>query len=89
LVDLKSAQSEQFFKESSGLEAYFPLSINFVTQKTQAYCGAASIVMVLNALQVPAPLRQNTSPITHSRKTISSMPLPRRFCRAMHSPKSA
>jgi hypothetical protein len=55
LIDLKSAQGEQFFKESSGLEAYFPLSINFVTQKTQAYCGVASIVMVLNALEAPAP----------------------------------
>jgi hypothetical protein len=55
LVDLKTAQGEQFFKESAALEAYFPLSINFVTQKTQAYCGVASIVMVLNALEVPAP----------------------------------
>jgi Phytochelatin synthase len=55
LVDLKSEQGKQFFKESSELEAYFPLSINFVTQKTQAYCGVASIVMVLNALEAPAP----------------------------------
>ena len=36
-------------------EAYFPLSIHFVTQRTQAYCGVASMVMVLNALGVPAP----------------------------------
>ena len=25
----------------------FPLASNFLTQKTQAYCGVASIVMVL------------------------------------------
>ena len=37
------------------MEAFIPLSSNFVTQKTQAYCGVASMVMVLNALQLPAP----------------------------------
>ncbi len=34
---------------------YWDLSIQFVTQKTQSYCGVASTVMVLNALGVPAP----------------------------------
>ncbi|MCX5495147.1 phytochelatin synthase family protein [Kaistia dalseonensis] len=35
--------------------AYFPLADNFVTQKTQSFCGVASMVMVLNASGVPAP----------------------------------
>ncbi len=55
LTDLSSQQGEKFFLESSALEAYFPISAAFVTQKTQAYCGVASIVMVLNALRAPAP----------------------------------
>jgi len=33
-----------------------------VTQKTQAYCGVASIVMVLNALGVPAPTTPEYQP---------------------------
>jgi Phytochelatin synthase len=55
LTDLSSEEGEKFFLESSALEAYFPIAANFVTQKTQAYCGVASIVMVLNALRAPAP----------------------------------
>ena len=44
------------------LEAYFPLSVTFVTQKTQAYCGVASMVMALNALEVPAPTSPEYQP---------------------------
>jgi len=48
-----------WLKESSMLESnpkdYWNLSMQFVTQKNQAYCGVASIVMVLNALSIPAP----------------------------------
>jgi hypothetical protein len=55
LVALSSEQGEQFFFESGALASYFPLADNFVTQKTQAYCGVASIVMVLNAAGEPAP----------------------------------
>ncbi len=43
--------------ETRALEAYFPISVTFVTQKTQAYCGVASMVMALNAIQAPAPTR--------------------------------
>ena len=55
LTDLNSEQGEKYLLESHALKAYFPISSNFVTQKTQAYCGVASIVMVLNALGAPAP----------------------------------
>ena len=39
-----------------------PLSLHFVTQKTQTFCGVASSVMVLNALQVPAPTTPEYEP---------------------------
>jgi hypothetical protein len=55
LTGFSTRDGESYFAESDGREAYFPLASNFLTQKTQAYCGVASIVMVLNALGVPAP----------------------------------
>lgn len=55
LADFSSDAGENYFVESDAREAYFPLASNFLTQKTQSYCGVASIVMVLNALNVPAP----------------------------------
>jgi hypothetical protein len=36
-------------------DAYFALADNFVTQKTQSFCGVASMVMLFNAMQLPAP----------------------------------
>jgi hypothetical protein len=54
-TDFASHDGEAFLIESTARKAYFPLSIQFVTQKTPAYCGVASMVMVLNALNVPAP----------------------------------
>jgi hypothetical protein len=55
LTGFSTPEGEVYFAESDAREAYFPLASEFVTQKTQAYCGVASIVMVLNALGVPAP----------------------------------
>ena len=62
LTDLNSAQGEKFFFESGALQNYFAVADNFVTQKTQAYCGVASIVMVLNALHTPAPTTPEYQP---------------------------
>lgn len=62
LTALNSADGERFFRESGPLAAYFPIADNFVTQKTQAYCGIASIVMVLNASGVPAPTTPEYQP---------------------------
>jgi len=62
LTDLGSEQGEKFFFESDSLQGYFPLAANFETQKTPAYCGVASIVIVLNALHVPAPLTPEHEP---------------------------
>ena len=55
LVDFRSPDGEKLLRESGPSEAFFPLIANFVTQKTLGHCGIASIVMVLNALQLPAP----------------------------------
>jgi hypothetical protein len=62
LTDLNSDEGERFFLESGALATYFPIADNFVTQKTQAYCGVASIVMVLNAAGVPAPTSPEYQP---------------------------
>ena len=50
LTGFSTHDGEVYFGESDAHEAYFPLASNFLTQKTQAYCGVASMVMVLNAL---------------------------------------
>ncbi len=55
LTGFSTRDGEVYFAESDAHEAYFPLADNFLTQKTQSYCGVASIVMVLNALGLPAP----------------------------------
>jgi hypothetical protein len=55
LTDFNSPEGEHYLLESGALEAYFPLSTQFVTQKTQAYCGIASMTMVLNAIHATAP----------------------------------
>lgn len=55
LIRLDSEAGAQLLIDSQARRAYWPLSVQFVTQKNQAYCGVASMVMVLNALGVKAP----------------------------------
>jgi glutathione-S-conjugate glycine hydrolase len=55
LISLNSEAGERLLLESHARRPYIPLTINFVTQKTQSYCAIASIAMVLNALGVQAP----------------------------------
>jgi hypothetical protein len=62
LIDLRSPQGEALLLETRALDAYFPISVAFETQKTQAYCGVASIVMVLNAIRAPAPTTPEYEP---------------------------
>ncbi len=62
LTDLNSPAGEKYFAESGALVTYFSIADHFVTQKTQAYCGVASIVMVLNAAGVPAPTTPEYQP---------------------------
>jgi hypothetical protein len=62
LIDFNSKQGSQLLLGSEALQSYWPLTIHFVTQKNQAFCGVASIVMVLNALGVPAPTTPEIEP---------------------------
>lgn len=55
LINFNSAEGEKLLLDSQSRQDYFPLTIQFVTQKNQAYCGVASSVMVLNALGITAP----------------------------------
>lgn len=64
LIGLATEAGGQLLIDSSARQAYWPLSIQFVTQKNQAYCGVASMVMVLNALEVPAPPTPGIAPFT-------------------------
>ncbi|MEO0376363.1 MAG: phytochelatin synthase family protein [Cyanobacteria bacterium P01_A01_bin.17] len=55
LIDLDSQMGEQLLFTSPARRDYLPLSSEFVTQDHLAYCGVATIVMILNALDVDAP----------------------------------
>lgn len=55
LVDLQTSRGQQYFLESHARAAYWPLASEFVTQKNGAFCGVATLVMVLNSLEIPAP----------------------------------
>ena len=55
LINFSSIEGEKLLTESTAKRDFFPLSSQFVTQDNLAYCGVASMVMVLNALAIPAP----------------------------------
>lgn len=55
LVGAATDQGEALLIDADAREAYFPLASNFLTQQNQAFCGVASMVMVLNSLELPAP----------------------------------
>lgn len=55
LVRFEAPAGRRLLFESEAHKAFFPLIAHFETQKTTAHCGPASMVMVLNALEVPAP----------------------------------
>jgi hypothetical protein len=55
LVALDSPEGQRLFEEAEARADYWPLSEQYVTQRSGNFCGVASGVMVLAALQVPAP----------------------------------
>ncbi len=55
LVAASSDNGEALLIDADAREAYFPLVNSFVTQQNQAFCGVASTVMILNAMELPAP----------------------------------
>lgn len=56
LTALTSPEGQALLQGSEGQDDFLPLMSHFVTQVNQAFCGVASSVMVLNALEIPAPL---------------------------------
>ena len=59
LIALDSKSGEQLLFSSQSRHDYLPLSMKFVTQDNLAYCGVATLVMVLNALDIEAPVARN------------------------------
>lgn len=55
LIALDSTSGEELLLGAEAMRDYFPLSIHFTTQIHPAYCGPATIAMVLNALDMPRP----------------------------------
>ncbi len=55
LIGAASDAGEAMLIDADAREAYFPLVNSFVTQQSQSFCGIASTVMILNAMELPAP----------------------------------
>ena len=61
LIALDSPEGEALLLGAEARRDYFPLAMHFVTQVNPAFCGPASISMVLNALNVPRPASDLTA----------------------------
>src|SRR5690349_1030435 len=62
LVPFDSEEGRVLLSESESKRDFFALSSQFLTQKTPAYCGVASTVMVLNAMPIEAPIAPEWAP---------------------------
>lgn len=62
LINLNSVEGEKLLIESQARQDFIPLSIQFITQTNQAYCGVASSVMVLNSLSISVPVAPEYAP---------------------------
>jgi hypothetical protein len=62
LIRLDTPQGQQLLFETEARSAFLPLVTFYETQRNQTYCGVASVVMVLNALQLPAPSAREFEP---------------------------
>ena len=61
LVSFESDEGQSLLLGAEAIRDFFPLSSHFVNQVNPAYCGPASISMVLNALGVPRPASDMTT----------------------------
>ncbi len=55
LIAFDSDEGHRLLASASAKADFFPLTSHFVTQKTTAFCGVASSVMVLDSLGLVAP----------------------------------
>ena len=56
LIYLNTAESQVMFDHATDRDDFFDLLRYYETQQSQAYCGVASTVMVLNAMNITAPV---------------------------------
>ncbi len=56
LIALTDRRGQALLLKAEGRRSFIPLLSNFVSQDTDTFCGAASSVIVLNALGLPAPV---------------------------------
>ncbi len=56
LIDFSSDEGQALFIDSDARADYWMLSPHFESQINLAYCGVASMVMVLNSMDVPPPV---------------------------------
>lgn len=56
LVRLDAAEGKRLLFESEAHTAFLPLISHFETQMSLTHCGPAAMAMVLNALEIPAPI---------------------------------
>ena len=61
LINFSSQTSLELLKEDLNLNTLKLLS-NFTTQQTLSYCGVASSVIILNSIDIPAPLAFPNAP---------------------------
>jgi glutathione-S-conjugate glycine hydrolase len=60
VIAFDSPEGEALLLGAEARNDYFPLSMHFANQINPAYCGPASISMVLNALDIPRPASDMT-----------------------------
>lgn len=61
LISFESDEGEALLIGAEARSDFFPLSSHFTNQINPAYCGPASISMVLNALGLPRPASDMTA----------------------------
>ena len=64
LVGFASPEGEALLVGAESRSDYVPLAEHCVTQRNPAFCGVASIAMVLNALALPAPANADLAPFS-------------------------
>jgi hypothetical protein len=61
LVALTSPEGGVLLDRADARQDFLPLAMYFVTQRNTAFCGPATIAMLLNALDVPRPPSEATA----------------------------
>ena len=75
VVYFLTPESDELFAGASEKEDFWPLVSAFVSEERQTFCGIASTVMALNALEIPPPPAPQWYPSQYwSQDTIFTLP---------------